>query len=56
MSEAQNTCTVPVIAEYRIKDGKPVMISAQYAEIEAGALLRFMLDRAGIRTEGGETE
>lgn len=49
MSRTKATvCTVPVSAEYRIIDGKPVMVSAQYANIEAEKLLRFMLDRAGI--------
>ena len=43
-----NICTVPVVAEYRIVNGKPVMVEAQYAEIEADKLLQFLLDRAGI--------
>lgn len=41
-------CTVPVVAEFRIIDGNPVMVSAQYADIEAEQLLGFMLHRAGI--------
>ena len=50
MDEARpDVCRIPVKAEYRIIDGKPVMVSAQYAEIPAAVLLRFLLDRSGIR-------
>lgn len=51
-----NVCTVPVSAEYRIIDGKPVMVSAKYADIEAEKLLHFMLDRAGIHDLGGASD
>lgn len=52
MNEAsQNVCRVPVVAEYRIADGRPVMVSAQYAEIPAAELLRFLLECGGIRNE-----
>ena len=40
-------CRVPVVAEYRMHDGKPVMVSAEYAAISADKLLRFMLERSG---------
>ena len=51
MNEArQDLCRVPVVAEYRIQDGKPVMVSAQYADIPAAELLRFLLERSGIQT------
>lgn len=43
-----NLCSVPVVAEFRMVDGEPVMISAQYADIPAAELLRFLLDRSGI--------
>ena len=50
MNEAQrDPCRVPVVAEYRIADGRPVMVSAQYAEIPAAELLRFLLERGRIR-------
>lgn len=50
MNEArQDICRVPVVAEFRMVDGEPVMISAQYADIPAAELLRFLLDRSGIR-------
>lgn len=51
MNEAQrDPCRVPVVAEYRIADGQPVMVSAQYAEIPAAELLRFLLERGRIRS------
>lgn len=52
MNEArQDVCRVPVVAEYRIADGRPVMVSAQYADIHPAELLRFLLERGGIRNE-----
>lgn len=44
----QNVCRIPVKAEYRMIDGKPVMVSAEYAEIPAKKLLSFLLERSGI--------
>lgn len=52
MNEAkQDICRVPVVAEFRVVDGEPVMISAQYADIPAAELLRFLLNRSGIRSQ-----
>lgn len=52
MNEAQrDPCRVPVVAEYRIADGQPVMVSARYADIHPAELLRFLLERGGIRNE-----
>ena len=55
MNEAQrDPCRVPVVAEYRIADGQPVMVSAQYADIHPTELLRFLLERGGIRSGSEE--
>lgn len=52
MNEARRElCRVPVVAEYRIADGQPVLVSAQYAGIPAPELLRFLLERCGIRPQ-----
>ena len=51
MNEARrDLCRVPVVAEYRIADGQPVLVSAQYAGIPAPELLRFLLERGRIRS------
>ena len=52
MNEAKrDLCRVPVVAEYRIADGQPVLVSAQYAGIPAPELLRFLLERSRIRPQ-----
>ena len=52
MNEVQrDPCRVPVVAEYRISDGQPVLVSAQYAAIPAPELLRFLLERSRIRPQ-----
>lgn len=45
-----NLCRVPVSATYRIMNGEPVLIEAEYADIPAPDLLLFMLERSGIQT------
>lgn len=45
----QDVCRVPVVAEFRMVDGEPFMISAQYTDIPAAELLRFLLERSGMR-------
>lgn len=52
----KDECRVPVVAEYRIQNGKPVMVSAQYADIPAPELLRFMLDRSGMQLQAARYE
>lgn len=42
-----NLCRVPVSATYRIVNGEPVLIEAEYTDIPAPELLRFLLERSG---------
>lgn len=42
------TCKVPVSATMQIINGKPVMTSAEYADIPADKLLAFLLERSGM--------
>ena len=46
-STKSNLCRVPVSAMYRMIDGQPVMIEAEYEEIEAEKLLDFLLRKSG---------
>lgn len=39
-----DTITIPVQATYRIVNGEPVMIAAEYADVSADAVARFLLD------------
>lgn len=44
-----DTCRVPVTATYTVYKGsnKPVMTSAEYADIPADAIARFLIERCG---------
>ena len=43
-----NICKVPVTATFTIIDGRPVMTAAEYAEISADAIARFLVDKLGV--------
>ena len=43
-----NTCRIPVQATMQKIGGKYVMVSAEYAEIPADIIARFLLDRSGL--------
>lgn len=47
-------CTIPVTATYRIIDGEPVMVAAEYAEISAADIAKFLVERCGIDAIYGE--
>lgn len=42
-----NICRVPVSATFTVIDGKPIMTAAEYAEIPADAIARFLVDKLG---------
>lgn len=42
-----NICKIPVTATFTIIDGKPVMTAAEYAEIGADTISRFLVDKLG---------
>lgn len=50
MSET-TMCRVPTVATMQIINGKPVMVSAEYAEIPADKLLAFLLEHSGMAAE-----
>ena len=43
-----DTCKIPVCATYTIVNGKPVMTAAEYAEISADAIAKFLVDKLGV--------
>ena len=49
-----NICKVPVTATFTIIDGRPVMTAAEYAEISADAIARFLVDKLGVDAIFGE--
>lgn len=42
-----NICKIPVSATFTIVDGEAVMTAAEYAEIPADAIARFLVDKLG---------
>lgn len=42
-----NICKIPVRATYSVINGKPVMTAAEYAEISADAIAKFLVDKLG---------
>ncbi len=51
--DSDNVIKIPVSATYRIIDGKPVMLSADYREIPAEVVARFLLERFNVPMEQG---
>lgn len=52
-----NVCRIPVSATVEIIGGEAVMTSAEYADIPADAIARFLIERFGITPifGGGES-
>lgn len=40
-------CKIPVRATYTVINGKPVMTAAEYAEISADTIAKFLVDKLG---------
>ena len=49
-----NICTIPVAATFNIINGKAVMVAAEYADIPADAIARYLVERCGIDAICGE--
>lgn len=47
-------CKIPVSATFTIVEGKAVMTAAEYAEISADAIARFLVDKLGVDAIFGE--
>ena len=41
-------CKIPVTATYTIVNGEPVMVAAEYADISADAIARYLVERCGV--------
>ena len=50
----ENICRIPVTATFSIIDGKAVMTSAEYADIPAADIARYLVERCGIDAICGE--
>lgn len=44
----QNTIRIPVKAGFAIVDGKPVMVSAEYADVNVDALAGYLIRGFGL--------
>ena len=45
----KNICKIPIRATYKISDdSKPLLISAEYADIPADVMARFFIKKFGI--------
>lgn len=42
------TCKIPIRATFSIVNGEPVMTSAEYADVSADAIAKFLVDKLGI--------
>lgn len=40
-------CKIPVCATFTVINGKPVMTAAEYADISADAIAKFLVDKLG---------
>lgn len=48
-----NICRIPVSATMQIIDGKAVMVAAEYADIPAEDIARFIVERMGVSAVPG---
>jgi hypothetical protein len=46
--EENKNCRIPVRATYRIIDGEPVRVDAEYVDLPADAIARFLLQKFGV--------
>ena len=56
---SNNVCKIPVRATYTVYNGshEPVMTAAEYADIPADAIARYLVERCGVDAIfGGEAE
>lgn len=56
--DKDNMCRIPVNATYRIVDGEPVLVNAEYRDIPADVIARFIIEKFGITPihKGGGSE
>ena len=49
-----DTCKIPVRATYTVINDEPVMTAAEYAEVGADAIAKFLVDKLGVDAIFGE--
>lgn len=51
-------CRIPVSATYRIVNGEPVLVDAEYKDIPADVIARFLIQKFGMTPifGGGDSE
>ena len=54
MTMQENICRIPVSATFSIINGKAVMVAAEYADIPAEEIARFLVERCGFDAICGE--
>lgn len=56
--EKDNMCRIPVSATYRIVNGEPVLVDAEYKDIPADVIARFLIQKFGMTPifGGGDSE
>ena len=57
MNAKDNLCRIPLKAYFEVIDGKPEIVKADYVDIPAEAIAKFILDRVGagkVFGEGGD--
>ena len=46
--EKETMCRIPISATFRIVDGEAVMTEAEYRDIPADAIARYLIEKVGI--------
>lgn len=54
MDNEKAMCRVPITATMQRVNGEMVMVSAQWANIPADAIARFLIEKFGLDVERGE--
>lgn len=44
----ESTCKIPITATYTIVNGEAVMVAAEYADIPADTIARYLVDKLGV--------
>ena len=46
--DKDNMCRIPIEATYQIVNGEPVLVKAEYRDIPADVIARFLIEKHGI--------
>lgn len=56
MAEQKKMCRMPLRATYRIIDDKPVMVDAEWHDVDPDLIAKFLLDKFGADAIFGTEE